>query len=193
MKKTKIVLGVLALTVLVGSGLVLSNGDFLQGAFPSSFTKLPDLVPAPNSTAITLSGEVGVDSTGQVIDMNLTQNDTCGILNQGKATASGRQYSRCAFSYGSYGSMGTPRDSNTLSLAVNGIETFSQSYTLAETSYDPYMDFLQEIHDTGSAAVTVLYSIDYASTANIAESDETNNTLTQNTRAYGTGITWVTR
>ncbi len=152
---------------------------------------LPDLIPDLSPTSYSISGEVGLDATGTVIDLDIVMDLQCGIENIGTGTASGMSYSNCVFLQSPSYSVGAAYLVDTISLAPSTTTTYTKSYPVTDISF---INFLQEIYDTGTYTLTVEHKTDYArSSFVIEESDETNNTATETINVDASGITWVTR
>lgn len=156
---------------------------------------LPDLVPDLSSSTFSINGEVGVDSTGTVSDFEIadsfiTTDFQCGIKNIGLAAASGDNEDWCTF-YFSSEELGHAEYVGTLSLPVNDVFTFSSHNSPYST--DGIRNLLQELHDSGTATVSIEHQADFHSTWQIDESDETNNNETQSITVDDSGISWVVR
>jgi hypothetical protein len=191
----------LELKILAGGlvGLVLAagisagiQGELFQGAFKTkTVPTLPDLVPALEETAFTMTGEVWLDATGEVFAAAVVINEVCGISNANSVTAAGTNYNYCNFTYGS-GGFGTLRLAGELDLGGGETAAFTETVEL-DAAYGHYKDFYQELRDKGTASLTVEHQVDYALTSTIAESDETNNTALQTIIVNDAGLTWVTK
>ena len=151
---------------------------------------LPDLVPDLSVTSYSVSGEVGIDETGTVVDLDIVIDLQCGIENIGTATASGTSYYLCRFLLDPSYTLGHVLVGENLSLAPGSTATYTKTIMSKSISS---IDFLQEIYDTGTYTLTVQHEADYASTYFIEESDETNNSETQTFDLDASGITWVVR
>lgn len=154
---------------------------------------LPDLIPDLSATSFSISGEVGVDASGNVVDVDVIFDTQCGIENTGFVDASGTSYNQCFFLNGS-SQVGRPRLAGSLSLAAGSSSTFTKSYDIIDSSSPiTSADLFQALYDTGSYTLTVSHETDYATTYFIEESDETNNNETETITIDDSGITWVVR
>lgn len=156
---------------------------------------LPDLVADEGSNSLSISGEVFVNSAGDVWSYDTIAISTCGIRNDGSATASGPSTQRCNFSktYVMPYNLGSPSSaSSDLDLAPGEIVAFDYTYNIVGDSSTPYISFLQTLYDSGSIDVTIEYDIDYLSSSGvITEADETNNEPSYTLTIDDALITWT--
>lgn len=198
MSGKKIVIIALALVLLAGGAFAFSNSSQLQGSFSSAKgSGLPDLTSDMSNTSYLVSGSGTVDSSGNVVSIDIVGIGNCGIKNNSPIAASGTQYTTCTFSVptpsGSTMSLTRPNLAGVLSLAPNAFVTFTKtsSVTPSAMSMPDYLIFAQPLYNTGASRVTVTYAVDYATTYNIAEANETNNTPSAVIAVDGSGITWT--
>ncbi len=146
----------------------------------ASSVPLPDLTHDEDSTSFSVTGTGYVTATGEVVKSDLSLTATCGLRNDGIATARGSRspdtsiYNMCRL-YDESGDSGyiIPLIGITSTIAPSGIYTWSKNWTEYSSSSDA-IDILQEIYE-GSGDVYIQYDIDYATTSYVTESDETNN------------------
>jgi hypothetical protein len=180
----------------VSDGDEVTNGtDPLDGSDDVAVS-LPDLVANEAATTFSVSGEVLVNSSGEVWSYDVTTTTTCEVLNDGSATASGPSYQDCdAYETGDYSYIfGNPQTSSEdIDLAPGEVVTFDRSLDFDGTSDAYVISFLQTLYDSsGSISVTILYKIDNAANSRvITESDETNNTPSYTLSVDDSLITWT--
>ena len=194
--------GIYEIMVCVDATSVVNESDETNNCLTETVTfanPLPDLVADLSATSLSISGEVGVDATGAVVDADVVIDGQCGIKNIGDVTASGSNYNSCFFNYYSavdgVGALGDLRLAGVLSLAAGSAITVTDtwSYTYSEPPSTYVGEFVQELSDMGFATLSVTHQTDYATTKFIEESDETNNDETESIAVDDSGITWVLR
>lgn len=202
MKKRAKILGALFVVLaLTSSAVALSKSELLQGKFGTSTgVTLPDLVPVPTATSLLLTGEVGLDSAGNVVDYNVTFDSTCAIRNTGGKIAFGTSFSWCHFLHPSSAGDHILSNPELFSLFLRPSATLAYTATRTDVTYGEdevdsvLFDFFQGIYDGGGTAkMPVDHKLDYDSTVNILESNETNNLSRQWIVVTDAGITWVVR
>ena len=115
------------------------------------------------------------------------------IKNQGTATASGSSLSTFYLYYGS-SSLTSYTGTKTLNIAAGSTDT--TSYTTSNAYMYPAtgaISLLQALYDSGSAAVTVQYTLDSSTRSGryITESDETNNAGTVSVTLSSSSVTFT--
>ncbi len=142
--------------------------------YPS--TALPDLVLDESQTSVYFEGTVWINNgNGSVINESVNATLNLGVANQGTADASGTSYNRGYIldSSGAYVASAS-FNSATLSITPSATQVVSGA-DRTPLGYGTAASFLQDIYDGGSPVARVSYTLDYASTRYVTESDETNN------------------
>lgn len=204
-KRAKILSAIFVVLAITSSAVALSKGELLQGRFGTSGTSgvsLPDLVPVPTATSLLFTGEVGVDSAGNVVDYDVTFDSKCAIRNTGGKIASGTSFSWCHFLYSTSAGDIIFSNPELFSLFLRSSTTLAYTATRTDVGddsgefdyYATYLDFFQDLYDGGGTMkMPVDHKLDYDSTFFVLKSDETNNLSRQWIVLTDDGISWVTR
>lgn len=169
----------------ISDGDEVTNGTNPLDGSDDVAVSLPDLVGDEASTTFSISGEVFVDSSGEVVGYDITENTACGIRNDGYATASGPSYYSCHIYNGSVLFATTSSLSEDIDLAPGEILVFNEANDITTITEDlehpvylnsTLVTILDALYADGSLSMTVQYYIDTAVNSRvITESDETNN------------------